>query len=650
MEFNSHPYPPVMIRFEEGGVQRFAAAELQRYLLGLDVTDVRLQPLEGEETPEQLAASIVLATAEHPALESRARLAAVADPRLDDSYAIEVKDLRGCIAGSNPRSVLLGMYRFLHELGIWWVRPGEAGTCYPQNPDLRREVSISEAAEHRHRGICIEGAVPYETLRDIIDWAPKLGFNAYFIQLTEGYTFFERWYSHADNPYKHRRSFPLEGVAVLTEAAVREIEKRGLLYHAVGHGWTCMPLGIPALGWDYGTPEIGDPEKQYLALVNGKRELFGGVPLNTNLCYSNPEVQRLVCHSIAAYLERHPEVEYLHFWLADGQNNQCECEGCRGTRPADFYVQMLNALDALLTSRGIGTRVVFLLYVDLLWPPERERLRNPDRFVMMFAPITRSYSHAFPAAAPEQRTPEYHRNRLVFPREAGGNLLFLRDWQRLFTGDSFAFEYHLCWEYHRDSAGMQIARILHQDIRNLKALGLNGYVSCQTTRAFFPTGLAMTVMGKTLWNARQEYEPLAREYFRASFGAEGEQARRLLEELSEALDPPFFRGERKGQEAVTAAKAASVPRIAARYAQLIASNRKAGQRVQAGSWAYLEHYLDVALGLAEAMVAKASGKDASAAALWKRLTELVMSREELLKGVWDNNQFVSFLKVQFPDP
>ena len=80
---------------------------------------------------------------------------------------------------------------------------------------------------------------------------PKVGFNGYFIQFREAHTFFDRWYSHEANPY-------LEGEHITVDEA-RELHRRSrsprsrsadLLYHAVGHGWTCEPFGISGLGWE----------------------------------------------------------------------------------------------------------------------------------------------------------------------------------------------------------------------------------------------------------------------------------------------------------------------------------------------------------------------------------------------------------------
>jgi hypothetical protein len=60
-------------------------------------------------------------------------------------------------------------------------------------------------------------------------------------------------------------------------------------------------------------------------------------------------------------------------------------------RPADYYVILLNELDEALGHVGYPGKVVFLAYADLLWPPEVEQIHNPERFILMFAPITRSY-------------------------------------------------------------------------------------------------------------------------------------------------------------------------------------------------------------------------------------------------------------------
>ena len=45
--------------------------------------------------------------------------------------------------------------------------------------------------------------------------------------------------------------FSVERAQALKARLVGEIVQRGLVFHDVGHGWTCDPIGIPGLGWDY---------------------------------------------------------------------------------------------------------------------------------------------------------------------------------------------------------------------------------------------------------------------------------------------------------------------------------------------------------------------------------------------------------------
>ena len=48
------------------------------------------------------------------------------DPFWDDGYSIDVQDGQGTIMGSNPRSLLLAVYRLLTEAGCAFLRPGES--------------------------------------------------------------------------------------------------------------------------------------------------------------------------------------------------------------------------------------------------------------------------------------------------------------------------------------------------------------------------------------------------------------------------------------------------------------------------------------------------------------------------------------------
>lgn len=566
----------------------------------------------------------------------------VEDPVYDDAIVIQVRNGAGIIAGINPRSVLLAVYRFLTEAGCRWIRPGADGEIVPSLTPAglaRLRMELAEKASYRHRGVCIEGALSLENLIDCLDWLPKVGMNAYFIQFREGYTFFARWYTHENNPLKAPAPFSVELAREIVRQAEQAIRQRGLMYHAVGHGWTCEPLGFPGLGWDQRPPAVPPEARQYLAEINGERGLWRGVPLNTNLCYANPEARRIIVDDVIAYIRRNSGVDLLHLWLADGSNNHCECPACREAIPSDFYVRLLNELDAALTREGLSTRIVFLIYVDLLWPPETERLANPGRFVLMFAPITRSYTESFAAPEDGRPLPPYERNRLTFPSSVGENLAFLRAWQRVFPGDSFDFDYHLMWAHYFDPGCWRLARTAHEDIRNLRRIGLNGLISCQVARAYLPTGLPLTVMARTLWNERVDLEEIARDYFAAAFGPDGEKCRAFLASLPILADGLNV----WATEPVKGGMLDRIKRIPAmirEFAPTVEANCDLADRSRARSWQYLRLHLRIVERLAMAVAAKAEGNNPEALRRWEELKRFVQEREDEMQGVFDVCLFI----------
>ncbi len=608
---------------------RFAAEELGKYL-GLMV---------GSDAAIDIRLGLMSEFAEVTA-------PAVADPELDDAVYIDIADGKGIIAGINPRSVLLGVYRYLSALGCRWIRPGTDGEYIPSVAELPA-VHLEETPSYRHRGITIEGAVSYEHVRDMIDWLPKVGFNGYFTQFREAHEFFDRWYSHNNNPLLEGHGITTEQAREYLAQAVGEIKKRGLMYHAVGHGWTCEPFGIEGLGWRR-VDEVPESARQYLAEVNGKREYWYGVPLNTNLCYGNPEVRRIITEEIADYSAKHPEIDYMHFWLADGANNHCECELCRDTRPADLYVTMLNELDDVMTSRGIKTRIVFLIYVDLLWPPEREKIRNQDRFVLMFAPITRTYSETYENLGPLPELPPFVRNKLEFPKSVAMNVAFLRAWQEWFKGDSFDFDYHLTWDHYNDPGYMQTAETLNADMRSLKDIGINGMVSCQMQRTFFPTGLPMVTMGWSLWDDNLPFEEAASEYFTAGFGPDADKAREYLETMTKLFDPVYMRDEANAVSETAAANLAKVPEAVEQILPVIERNLNAENECWAKSWFYLKHSTEICRLLAKAYGARAKGDKTAAHEAWERTKQYVYEKEMELHPVLDVLFFVVTQDRRFP--
>lgn len=204
------------------------------------------------------------------------------------------------------------------------------------------QIAFQERPAYRHRGMCIEGAVSLEHMLDSVEWAPKVGLNAYFLEFMVPFTFFNRWYSHLHNPFWQPTPVSVEKVVEFRLKIEEEITRRGLAYHNPGHGWTCEPLGLQGLGWDPQVDELPETITQYLAEVKGIRGVYESIPLNTQLCYSNPLVRRKMVDYAFQYMRDHPNIDFLHIWLGDAANNICECENCQAALPADQYVLLLS--------------------------------------------------------------------------------------------------------------------------------------------------------------------------------------------------------------------------------------------------------------------------------------------------------------------
>lgn len=566
---------------------------------------------------------------------------------VDDEIKIAVQGGDGYITGSNERSVLIAVYRFLKELGCRFILPGSEGELFPKCvfDTGKLNVQVSEKASYRHRAVCLEGHVSYEHVRDMIDWIPKLGMNGYYVQFQVPYCFFNRWYSHEHNPTLKDEPVSLEDTLHMYKRLEEEIFKRNLLYHTVGHGWTCEPFGIPGNSWAEWSAKLAPEMKQYLAEVDGKRGFWGGVPMNTNLCYSNPEVRRRMTEAVVEYCRRNPKVDYLHFWLADGENNNCECQECQKMRPADYYVMMLNELDRKLTVAGIDTKIVFLIYVDLLWGPEHYRLENQDRFVLMFAPITRTYSKSLTEidAINREQLPPYVRNNLEMPKFVEENIGHLTYWQEQFEGDSFDFDYHLMWDHLLDPGYYECARILHKDMVGLEGLGLNGMVSCQVQRICFPTGLPMYAMAGALWNRESDFETVAGEYYRAAFGKKAEAVSDYMKTLSRLFNPSYLRGELLQLSSEAAADFAHVK-------QVVQAFREAYIDPEVESnvfWKYLAYHAEYCLILAEVLQHRALGETEMVRKSGERLKHFLDSTELELHHVLDTGNAWWFLEKSF---
>ncbi len=470
----------------------------------------------------------------------------VADARLDDCVYIDTNETGGVIAGSNERSVLFAVYEFLKKNGCRWLYPGIDGEYIPlKNIE---PISYRHIADMRFRGPCIEGAVSQSVLLSFIEFMPKIGLNLFASQFFLPTFFYERYHGRMYNDVSAtlpKEKMTNDTVLQWKSAAECELKKRGLLYRDIGHGWTATPFGFDiSSAWaPVDDSMYTDEDLKYCAMQNGERKLHNHTPMATQFCMSNPEARRIVAKFIADYAENHPYVDFPHVTLGDATNNHCECPECQKLNVADHYVMLLNDLDEELTSRGMDTLISFSLYLDTLWAPLQERIKNPKRFFMQLAPITRTYTRTL-SGEPFPEVPAFKRNKNVPPPSLDAFIPYLREWQKsAFSGDPFVFEYHFWRHQHLELSHVNLAERIFEDIEAYKSLGFNGMLQCGSLRSFFPNGFAYYVYGEKLFNTSLSYEALKEDYFSHAYGEGWQEVYSYLEEIYDRFGFGFLEGE-----------------------------------------------------------------------------------------------------------
>lgn len=540
---------------------------------------------------------------------------------LDDIFHIDTCVAGGIIAGSNPRSVLLAVYRYLRENGCRWLYPGVDGEYIPVAEV--RPVSLHRMAACRYRGQCNEGAESQQAMLDTIDFTPKLGMNVYMLEFDNPRTYYDSYYNHKYNPTRVPEPVTDDTVMQWKRQCEAEMALRGLQFHDMGHGWTAESFGIrSADGWvaadDSTVPEAARP---YLAEIDGVRQLYRGVALNTNFCMSNPDARARVVAHIVEYAKLARNVDYLHVWLADASNNHCECPVCRTKIPSDWYVMLINEIDDALTAEGLATRIVFICYTDTTWAPTVEKLRNPRRFSMLVAPISRSYVTPVPTDVSDVQIEPFVLNHIRRPLTVGEYIIHAQNWRKFADCPSLVYEYHFWLHQAYDPGCMALARIIHADIRGYHHHGLGGLIEDGSQRAFFPCGFLWYVYAETLFDPSVEFAALVEDYFSHAVGEGWQGVVDYLERISAAFDFAWMEGERsadpergKRYHPAHAAQLRAIPAMADEFAATLSLTHP--YRVQTLTARLLTRHAEYCKGLAEPLALLAEGKTEDALAAY----------------------------------
>ena len=310
-------------------------------------------------------------------------------------------------------------------------------------------------------------------------------------------------------------------------------------------------------------------------------------------------------------------------------------------------------LDEELTRRKLDTRIVFILYVDTSWAPTEEMIKNQKRFSMLFAPISRDYTFTLPDRELTATTVPYVRNKLTLPKTLEEYLAYFADWKKAgWQGANLSYEYHFWRNQYHDVSGIEISKVINNDVRTYNTYGINGIIEDGSQRSFFPTGLAFYTYARSLYDDSLSADEIAEDYFSSAFGEDWRDFYSYLKELESKMKYRFSQGRMSVNENISpfynpeeSKLIATVGETLERGRKLIADHYNSDYRVRTVSVRLLEHHIDFVKLLSEALYEKSVGNDERAMEKYEELRLEFGKREPLIQAYLDHNLCFTYLKV-----
>ena len=161
------------------------------------------------------------------------------------------------------------------------------------------------------------------------------------------------------------------------------------------------------------------------------------------------------------------------------------------------------------------------------------------------------------------------------------------------------------WDINRDFGGETLAKVLFDDVRSLKKFGMNGFMSCQLQRAFYPNGLPFYLLGRALADGSETLENIRKTYYSASFGKYATFAEEAYGILEKYVPFSYVREETSGKEYISLLETGR-EKIKEKLKEM---PEEKDSEVISVSLLILEFALKNTLGIVECLITKANGAE-----------------------------------------
>jgi hypothetical protein len=252
--------------------------------------------------------------------------------------------------------------------------------------------------------------------------------------------------------------------------------------------------------------------------------------------------------------------------------------------------------------------------MDTAWPPQFERIKNPTRFSLLSAPISRSYTESVPADISDVTYTPYVRNNLTMFPTVAPYIKCAKDWQESCRVPAMLYEYHFWINQYLDPGGLKFARVIYDDIQNYKKHGLNGLINDCSQRSFWPNGFSFFVYGQAQFDTSLSFEALLEDYFSHAYGEDWKEVVALLERIGACIDNKYLNGEKTANKAISrfynpamAEPLRKMKKVAEDFTAFAEAHRTMPYRAQTVAHKLLRYHVAYCAELAECLVLKCFG-------------------------------------------
>jgi hypothetical protein len=378
------PEVTIVIGTQATMVERFAAEELQSYVGQITGAS--------EKIPIVIAGGGVIAGPANEIIIGRpetnprlAALGALSALRLDtnflgdDGYIIKSINTGTnnalILSGSNDRSSLFAVYHLLETCGVrFYGYKSRNGEIVPHLTALSiPPLDIVEKPRMKYRFVSDNGfnADNKTELIDVADWGAKNRCNAFML-----------------TPSRAGESW--------SQIDLEEVQKRGFLIAGPGHFLARL------------TPDekLFATHPEYFPLIKGKRNpvyspAWGGA---TAFCWSNPDAMRIVVGNAVKYFQENPFIDLLAIYPPDGSQHGSQCQDplCSQQTMSDWYLTLLNNIDAALRQLPSHPKLMWISYNECsVPPPHAQPLDGGKDFILVWCNELRD--HREPMDSPANR-------------------------------------------------------------------------------------------------------------------------------------------------------------------------------------------------------------------------------------------------------